>query len=290
MTGTTMTLCASHAPGFARDHKAREGLEFRQGLREAADAVRDFGPDLVVYFGSDHRTAFTDTVPGISVVLGAEGLGDRLSPTGEYKIPAGTAQDLAGYLLTERFDIAVTRRVALDHGFGQTAGELFGTLDAVPMIPVFINCATRPFVPPARSVELGEAVGRFFAARDERVLFLASGGLSHSPPVLAVVSEPVPMEEALRLSAQHREKAKDLIRPEWDRRFLSRLGEPDTRWAHALTQADIDPAGIGADEVRTWLAAYAAGRKPLRTVAYEPVREWVTGVGVAISGYEAMAR
>ena len=290
MTATTMTLCASHAPGFARDHEAKEGLGFRKGLIEAADAVRAFAPDLVVYFGSDHRTAFTDTVPGISVILGAEGLGDRLSPTGEYRIPRDTATGLAEHLLTERFDVAVTRNVALDHGFGQTAGELFGELDAVPMIPVFINCATRPFVPPTRAVELGEAVGRFFAGRDERVLFLASGGLSHSPPVLAVVSEPVPMEEALRLSAEHREAAKDLIRPEWDQRFLARLGDTDTAWARALTQADIDPAGIGADEVRTWLAAYAAGRKPLRTVAYEPVREWVTGVGVAISGYEAVPR
>ena len=41
-----------------------------------------------------------------------------------------------------------------------------------------------------------------------------------------------------------------------------------------------DAAGSGAHEVRTWLAGLAAVGEPLRWSAYEPVPEWITGMGV----------
>lgn len=284
MSGATLTLCLSHAPGFARDKDKEFGPDFRRGLGEVIATVREFDPTLVVVFGSDHRKAFTDIVPGISVVLSAEGMGDLLSPVGPYDVPKELAKELASFLVDEGVDAAVTRHIALDHGFGQMLGEVLGSLDAVPAVPIFINCATPPLTVPSRSVELGEAVGRFFSRlTDERILFLASGGLSHSPPSLALVDEPVSEEEARALSAAHREAAMDLIRPDWDHEFLANLGSPDTAWARQLHQADIDPAGVGANEIRTWLAAYAAGGKPLRTVVYESVRMWVTGMGIAVS-------
>lgn len=284
MSGATMTLCVSHAPGFARDKDEEYGLEFRRGLREAIEKVRAFGPTLIVVFGSDHRKAFTDIVPGMSVVLSAEGMGDLLSPTGPYDVPTQLAKEFASFLLAEGLDAAVTRHIALDHGFGQMFGELLGSLDAVPAVPIFINCATAPLVAPRRAVELGEAAGRFFGRLvDERILFLASGGLSHSPPALALVDGPISEEEGAKISAAHREAAMDLIRPDWDHAFLANLGSADTGWAKDMTQADIDPAGCGADEIRTWLAAYAAGGRPMRTIVYEPVRMWVTGMGIAVS-------
>jgi len=284
MSGATLTLCLSHAPGLARDTEGQYGLEFRKGLQQAIDIVRDFDPTLVVVFGSDHRNAYADIVPAMSVVLSAEGMGDLLSPTGPYDVPKELAKELATFLAAEGLDAGITRHIALDHGFGQMVGLLLGSLDAVPTVPVYINCATFPLAAPSRAVELGEAVGRFFErVTDQRILFLASGGLSHSPPTLALVDEPISAEEGAKISAAHREAAMDLIRPEWDTAFLANLGSTDTAWARALTQAEIDPAGVGANEVRTWLAAYAAGGGPMRTVAYEPVRMWVTGMGIAVS-------
>jgi len=283
MAYQSMTLCASHSPGVARDAEEVHGAQFRAGMRRAKELVEAYDPTLVVFFGSDHRRAFTDTIPAISVVLGAEGLGDLLSPTGPYDVPRETAKDLAGHLLDHGFDVAVTREVALDHGFGQTAADLLGTIDAVPTIPVFVNCATGPLAGPRRSVELGEAVGAFCRDLDERVLYLGSGGLSHNPPTLALIQDIVPEEERRAVSAAHRGAAKDQIRPEWDEKFLADLGNADRSWAYALTQADIDVAGVGANEVRTWLAAYAAGDEPMEKLAYEPVPEWITGMGVAVS-------
>ena len=39
----------------------------------------------------------------------------------------------------------------------------------------------------------------------------------------------------------------------------------------------------GANEARTWIAAIAAGNRPMETVVYEPVREWITGMAIAAS-------
>jgi 2,3-dihydroxyphenylpropionate 1,2-dioxygenase len=35
--------------------------------------------------------------------------------------------------------------------------------------------------------------------------------------------------------------------------------------------------------VRTWIASAFTGGTPLSTVAYEPVTEWITGMGIAAS-------
>jgi 2,3-dihydroxyphenylpropionate 1,2-dioxygenase len=277
----------SHSPGFARDDDEQFGDIFRAGLHQVRAAVAEFAPTLVIFFGSDHRRSFTEILPSISVVYSAEGLGDLRSPTGEYDVPLDLAKELTAELIARDFDIAITRRVALDHGFGQTVADVIGPLDSVPIIPIFINCATPPLGRPARAVELGRAIGEILSTRDERVLFIGSGGLSHNPPTLALVDDGLSEEERRAISAQHREAAKDAIRPDWDEWFLAQLGQEDTAWAEALTQDDLNPAGVGVNEVRTWLAAYAAGAKPLDRVAYEPVREWITGMGIAMSEFAA---
>lgn len=283
MTYESHTLCMSHSPGFARDVDEEYGDAFRGGLAEVRDLVQAWQPTLVVFFGSDHRRAFTDIVPSISTVYSAEGLGDSESPTGPYDVPTDTAKALTEYLLNENFDVAITRHIALDHGFGQTAADVLGSLDATPIVPIFVNCATPPLSQPKRSADLGRAVGAFFEKTNERVLYIASGGMSHNPPTLALTDEGLSEAERKKISAAHREAAMDDIRPEWDQRVLAQLSQSDNSWVDAITNEDIAVGGVGAHELRTWYAAYAAGKKPLRTVAYEPVRMWLTGMGIATS-------
>jgi 2,3-dihydroxyphenylpropionate 1,2-dioxygenase len=149
-----------------------------------AGHVAAFDPELVVFFGSDHRRAFVDFVPAIAVTTEADGLGDLGSATGSYDVPAKTAEALAAALLDRDFDVTVVRKTALDHGFGQTYSQLIGELPTVPVIPVYINCATRPLGQPSRAFALGGAIGEELSYLDQRVLFIGSGGLSHSPPSL----------------------------------------------------------------------------------------------------------
>jgi len=276
---STMVVCASHSPGMLRDEQEAEGLEFRTGLLLARDRVTWFGPDLVVFFGSDHRRAFVDSVPAVAVMAAAEGLGDLGSPTGRYDVPSAIAEDLAARLLARDFDVTVVRKVALDHGFGQTYSQLIGDLPTVPVIPIYINCATPPLGRPARAHALGRAVGEELSELGLRVLYIGSGGLSHSPPSLVATAPGLSDEERLAMNDAGREAAKEKIDASWDQEFLRRIAEEPESLAD-LTAADIERAGVGAHEVRTWLAAIAAGRTPMERVVYQPVREWITGMGV----------
>jgi 2,3-dihydroxyphenylpropionate 1,2-dioxygenase len=88
--------------------------------------------------------------------------------------------------------------------------------------------------------------------------------------------------ERLAMNEAGREAAKDKINPLWDEEFLHRIATAPASLEH-LTSQDIAPAGVGANEVRTWIAAIAAGNLPMETVVYEPVREWITGMAIAAS-------
>src|ERR1700761_5732745 len=198
MTSARMVVCASHTPGMLRDKAGEFGHAFRAGVAEAAARVAAFAPELVVFFGSDHRRAFVDPVPAIAVMTGAEGMGDLGSATGRYDVPAKIAGELAGRLLDRDFDITVGRDIALDHGFGQTYEHLIGDLPTVPVIPIYINCATPPLSSPGRAFALGRLVGEELATLGLKVLYIGSGGLSHSPPSLE--SSGVGMSDAERLA------------------------------------------------------------------------------------------
>jgi 2,3-dihydroxyphenylpropionate 1,2-dioxygenase len=277
-----MVVCASHSPGMLRDESAQYGHEFRAGVALVAERVAAFDPELVVFFGSDHRRAFVESVPAIAVMTEADGLGDLGSATGRYDVPAKTAEALAGALLDRDFDVTVVRKTALDHGFGQTYAQLIGELPTVPVIPVYINCATRPLGRPSRAFALGRAIGEELSYLDERILFIGSGGLSHSPPSLVSAAAGLSDAERLAMNAAGLEAAKDKINPAWDNAFLRRIAEDPASLEH-LTSVDIETAGVGAHEVRTWIAAITAGNSPMEVIVYEPVRQWITGMGVVAS-------
>jgi 2,3-dihydroxyphenylpropionate 1,2-dioxygenase len=74
----------------------------------------------------------------------------------------------------------------------------------------------------------------------------------------------------------------DKINSSWDEALLRRVAD-DPASLEQLTADDIAPAGVGANEVRTWIAAIAAGNLPMETVVYQPVREWITGMAIAAS-------
>lgn len=268
---------------MARDERCEQGQVFREGLRTVSEVSRAFAPDLVVIFGTDHRRAFTTTIPAFSVVVSATALGDLGSPSGRYAVPQEEALDLASQLMTSGFDVAISRELHLDHGFGQTVGDLLGSVDACPIIPIFVNCATPPLPSIRRVQHLGSRVGQLLSAIDRRVLVLGTGGLSHSPPSMA--PELIGASDAERAAANRdgRAAAQDVISPTWDRRFLRAVGEGDSEWLRGLSTADLDAGGSGAHECRTWVAAQAVAGQPLATVAYEPVPDWITGMGVAAS-------
>ncbi|MDT5232429.1 MAG: 2,3-dihydroxyphenylpropionate 1,2-dioxygenase [Mycobacterium sp.] len=284
MTPDRMVVCASHSPGKERDVEQAFGLQFRSALARAADEVRRFDPDVVIVFGGDHRRAFTTVVPAFAVALSASIIAESRHPAGALTVASTLARGLCEHLLTEGFDVAVCRDIALDHAFAQPIRDLVGELDAKPVIPVAVNCATAPLPTGRRVADFGAAVARFLDAVDQRVLLIGTGGLSHSPPSLEVDAYELGDEERARIIAAGMADARNKIRPEWDAEVLMAMSTWDVAALIRLVDSAHAQAGAGANEIRTWVAAGAAGGgRPVTPLVYEPVPEWITGMAVATS-------
>ena len=278
-------LCASHSPQMAQDTERREGLQFRAGFDRVADAVAAYQPTLLVYFGPDHMRALAGIAPCFTVVETATGYGDWGTPSDDYQVPLQLTQALSEYLVDAGIDIALAEHLTLDHGFGQTTFDLFGSLSSIPMVPIVVNCVGAPLATLRRTAELGRAVGGFLGTlpADERILVIASGGISHAPPSLIPGANKLSEAERVALIADNRATAAEAINPTWDKQFLATMAGQSWASVAELGSDDIAPAGTGGSEVRTWVAAQFAGARPLGTVVYEPVREWITGMGIAAS-------
>jgi 2,3-dihydroxyphenylpropionate 1,2-dioxygenase len=321
---TAMLVCAAHSPLMnylqPRDEVAQPILDALEGL---SARVREFDPELVVVFGPDHFAGFFyDLMPPFCVGVRAQAMGDfGISTEGQScQVPEVLARELVASLHAGGVDAALSYRMLADHGFAQSLEQFGGGVGRYPTIPVFINCAAPPSPPMARVRRLGEEVGRFLAATDQRVLIIGSGGLSHDPPIPDVLTAPPQVQEVLIAGHDQppeRMRAKILrnidtaramddgtgtalpLNPDWDRQFMDLLLAGDL---DAVASLDMDEAravaGVGVHEVRTWLAAFSAfaamGAKgpydhALRHYAAVPL--WNAGFGiVAVTNHTAAAQ
>jgi 2,3-dihydroxyphenylpropionate 1,2-dioxygenase len=245
----------------------------------------------VFVFGPDHFNGFfMRLMPPFCLGTRCRAVGDIGGFAGTLNVPAQTAVACVAQVRRAGVDLAVSHDMTVDHGFSQTMQRILGALDARPAIPVFINAITEPYVPFQRSRLLGDAIGQFAAGIGGRVLFLASGGLSHNPtryyPRFGTGEEKVTqyqlrggagngMDEAQwlqRLDVMHREGAAMLVsgartradlklNPDLDRRFLEIITTGELERMDAWDPAWlVEQAGVGSLEIHTWLAADAAHR------------------------------
>ncbi len=289
----TRLICASHSPLLYCYKKEPERWdELQASFKAQADAIRTFDPELVIAFGSDHFNGFfLKLMPSFCVGFQAEAVGDIGGFAGPLDVPADLAKELAADLRRREVDTSVSYQMTVDHAFSQTIQLMLGGLSARPVIPVFINCITPPFVPFIRSRQLGEAVGRFTEQLDKRVLFLASGGMSHHParyyPGIGEGEEPVAAWQLSggdspqsltkqqwleRLYDMHHEGAEMIARGERTAAQMHLNAEADLQFLDILKTNKLETydewdqneiiaaAGIGAMELHTWIAGAAAHR------------------------------
>ncbi|MQT65940.1 3-carboxyethylcatechol 2,3-dioxygenase, partial [Pseudomonas sp. FSL R10-0056] len=177
--------CLSHTPLVGYVDPAPEVLaEVDCMIRNARERIARFNPQLIVLLGPDHYNGFFyDVMPPFCIGMAADAIGDFDTAAGPLDVPKALAEACAQAVMEAGIDTAVSYRMQVDHAFAQPLELLLGGLRTCPVIPVFINSVAVPLPGFKRARLLGEAIGQWARSLDLRVLFLASGGLSHQPPV-----------------------------------------------------------------------------------------------------------
>ena len=300
--------CLSHTPlRGLNDPGADVTQEVDAILAQSRAEVEAFDPELIVIFAPDHYNGlFYDLMPPFVIATAAESVGDYQTMLGALSVPKDLALDLAKHILDSDVDIAISHRLQVDHGCTQTLEEVTGSLSRYPVIPIIINSVAPPFGPYRRVRKLGEAVGKFIAKLNKRVLILGTGGLSHEPPVPLLAGAPDEIANFLiagrnptpefRAARQARTLATGMVfgtpaceltplNPEWDQNFMNLLIRGQLEKIDDFEIEEISrTAGRSTHEVRTWVAAFAAiaavGSYSARQDYYRPINEWIAGYGV----------
>lgn len=304
----TGTVCMSHTPLMDRKRAAPDvEKRFFQVINDLSARIAADEPDLAIVFFPDHYNGFFyNLMPSFCIGIEGHSVGDYGTAPGTLDIPAKLAEDCARHCLDAGVDVAVSYRMACDHGAIQPLELLSGDRPLTRVIPIFVNSAAAPRPTLERVCALGDAVGAWAAARPERILVIASGGLSHDPPLPQLATADARVRENLiagkslnytdRFTRQSRVLAmgdvfsagSSSMRPlneAWDRALLDALadGRLDA-FDHVSDAAITEDGGCGGHEVRTWFAAMAAaahGNLPPADIAYyEAIPEWITGCGI----------
>jgi 2,3-dihydroxyphenylpropionate 1,2-dioxygenase len=276
------------------------GSRFLADADRVADAVSALRPDAAVVIGPDHfHGNFYDAMPPFVLgVAEAEAFGDFGSRHGPLPVASALAWAVRDGLARDGFDIALSYALTVDHGIAQSYDMVRGLAD-IPVVPLVVNTAAPPLPSMRRCVALGRALGAALRTADAgRVLVIASGGLSHWLPSNDPRDASVPEERRAAMihgrldiraaSAAREARVRALggnpearVNAAWDAWFLKQLvaGDPDPV-AELGDEALEERAGSGSHEIRTWLIGFAAAGRPLAWTSYEPVPEWITGMGI----------
>jgi len=301
-------VCASHTPLMYRGPASNATEQrVRTAFGNLAGFVRDFAPDYIIQFAPDHFNGFFyDLMPSFCIGAGAVSLGDWGGGTGPLDVPEQTALALLDHVRSEDLDVALSYRMPVDHGFVQMWEAALGDFRSVPILPIFVNAAAPPVPTYRRARQLGESVGRFAVRSGKRVLFAASGGLSHDPPLPAIKDAPPELRERLINGRNPSPQAKEArekrvfeaatlaetgqgpcqpLNPKWDADFMELLRHGQISRADALDTDEVRAAaGRGANEVLGWVAAFAAlsmaGRFTMEQEFYEAIPGWIAGMAM----------
>jgi aromatic ring-opening dioxygenase catalytic subunit (LigB family) len=266
-------FAASHSPGItgwperAPQH-ARVAVE--NAYADVRRRIEQLDPDAVVAVSVEHFTNFhLGNLPAFAIATGDSYLGPATPEMAafldveQHRYPGAAAvgRHLYAAALDAEFDPALVEGgLEFDENFCVPLKHLDPD-SRYPLVPVIVNGVNPPWPTPKRCYDFGRMIRRAVENQSgaERVVVLATGGLSHW----------VGLPES------------GDINEEFDRDFIARLESGDRERLTAYTREDIDRAGNGAHEIRTWLVAAGAAGAGFDVLAYEPVSAWLTGTAVA---------
>ena len=308
-------LSVSHAPGIlgwpddVTDVEHKSVFEAFEDLKETVEAA---GPDVIIAFLDDHfENHFRSLMPSVSV-----GVADRHSGPGEHLLKLlkfdkpqsiDGAKELAEHILRTVVGDGIDAARMSSAEFGNNLMvplKLIRPAGDIPIIPVYINVFTPPLITMERAYQLGAAVRKAVEGRPERVMFWATGGLSHWPPIWEPSRESndflARMKTFQNEGRSYLERDPDLwtdvgpyeiemaqqmgdacVSPDWDREFLRLLSAGDMAGLFAWTYDDVEKGGgHGGHEILNWMAvAGAMNGAPCEVLTYQPTPAWICGTG-----------
>lgn len=275
---------------------------FREALALARDEIAEVCPDVVVIVGSNHFRGFwLDLIPAFTLGVGEVfASGEAGTPEGPQRVATRSAQHLLRCLVADQFDMAFSAKLQIDHGQTHAIQYLLNGLD-VDLIPLVVNVFAPPLPSLQRCSQLGHALRRAIDSEeaDHRVVVIGSGGLSHRLP-FPDWRYPTTEDQRYLVEAwlNGRNQWKDYevgrrritrsfppsISEDFDRDLLDRMETADLAELASISDDELEArAGNGGQEIRTWMVMAAAlGFAPARTLAYEPMPEWLTGMGISL--------
>lgn len=311
MSARRLFLGMSHTPLLGLNPvDASVEVPLLQAIDQTRALVKSFDPELVVLVGPDHYNGFfNELMPPFCIGSEATAVGDYLTPAGPLNVDADIALGLASHLMNNGFDMPVSRRMRVDHGFAQALQFLWGEdLSAsAPIVPLFLNAVAQPTIPRlARCRDLGFEIGRFLDTLDRRTMVIGSGGLSHEPPVPTLSHPDAAIRERITVkreaTAQDRANRIAVVKaagmalasgksgmkplnPEWDAQWMEGIEHGDYAALLSSGEAALEAlAGLSANESKTWLVARAAlgestsVRRLIRH--YQAIPEFIAGYGI----------
>jgi hypothetical protein len=270
MAELVMAYCASHAPMMTADRESappEQAERFFGALQTVRERAKANDVQAIVMISGEHFTNFFLTnLPQIAIGLGEghQGPLEKWLKIPKTIVPGhpGLAEHILSETVAAGFQPALSYKLKADHGFMTVYYELDRTMQ-LPMVPIILNCTTPPLMTLRQSYDFGVALGEAIRSYPglERVGLVAGGGLSH------FVGEP---------------RVGD-IDEEFDRWFLDQLTSGDLKELLDTPNDELAEAGNGTGEVRAWVAVAGAVRDgSARTLAYEPIYEWINGMGVVM--------
>lgn len=150
-------------------------------MKEIGKDIDETKPDLVLIFGSDHlETFFLSSVPTFAVIAGQTSQAHFANKNYDIPVHLPFAEDMLDKLVRAEFDMAYSQDALLGHSFAAVYEWIIADRK-VPVVPIFINTYLPPLPTPQRCYALGKALGNIIAGRPEKVMIIASGGMSHYP-------------------------------------------------------------------------------------------------------------
>ena len=268
MAEIVMAYSASHAPMMTADRESAPRAQadnFFGSLRTLRERAIETGVEAIVMVSGEHfSNFFFDNFPQIVIGVGDSHVGPKELWLKIPKVAVESNPKLAQHILSKTvaagFQPALSSKMTVDHGFMTVYYEL-DPLMRLPMVPIVMNCTVPPLMTLRHAYDFGVALGEAIRSYDglDRIALVGAGGLSH------FVGEP---------------RVGD-IDEEFDRWFLSQLESGDLDDLLAMPNDELMLAGNGTGEVRSWVAVAAAMHgRGAKTLAYEPIYEWITGMGV----------